>query len=401
MAQPQRPADVHQDELCPPNKRYALMDANKKVDLENPLCLDESRILANILQNHPQRFSIAASSSVPWIYLGQIIFDLPQATNNNHDHFVPASNSQKWFHSASTILIMQMLYCFISNIHVDYAELLWEGFHYSLTNPTTMIPYPRFTKLIVSHYMTTFPEISRRTRDRYHNLADNVMIKSIFNSGKSKGVVGMKIPNWMITEEMKPTKNYRLYAEVFGVDVPTTQSQPIESTQETHTTTSAPRTPNPKIGEGESSASRKSTIIRLRDLVLQDTLQVSLAEQKSREELETKQNMEKVKEHLMAEEIKKLVEGSENVEEDVEVSSSPLRNDDNQTNPGTRLEPRSDKEIPEVEKIADISQPVNVIEDEEESTEDDYELKRREKGKEIEESRNTPSPTTTRYLISL
>ncbi|GKA15695.1 hypothetical protein Tco_0695442 [Tanacetum coccineum] len=49
MTQPQRQADVHQDELCPSNKRCALMDANKKVDLEITLCLDESRILANIL----------------------------------------------------------------------------------------------------------------------------------------------------------------------------------------------------------------------------------------------------------------------------------------------------------------------------------------------------------------
>ncbi|GKC66269.1 hypothetical protein Tco_1098867 [Tanacetum coccineum] len=89
MAQSQSSTDVHQDALCPPNKRYALMDANKKVDLENPLCPDESRILADILKNHPLRFSIAASSSVPWIYLGTI-FHLPQATNNNHDHFVPA-----------------------------------------------------------------------------------------------------------------------------------------------------------------------------------------------------------------------------------------------------------------------------------------------------------------------
>ncbi|GJT41815.1 hypothetical protein Tco_0941680 [Tanacetum coccineum] len=71
MAQPQRQADVHQEELCPPNKRYALMDANKKIDLDNPLCPNESKILANILQNHPLRFSIVASLSVPWIYLGQ------------------------------------------------------------------------------------------------------------------------------------------------------------------------------------------------------------------------------------------------------------------------------------------------------------------------------------------
>ncbi|GJR43514.1 hypothetical protein Tco_1311617 [Tanacetum coccineum] len=67
----QRQAGVHQDELCPPNKRYALMDANKKIDLDNPLCPNESKILVNILHNHPLRFSIAASSSVPWIYVRQ------------------------------------------------------------------------------------------------------------------------------------------------------------------------------------------------------------------------------------------------------------------------------------------------------------------------------------------
>ncbi|GKF60341.1 hypothetical protein Tco_0177127 [Tanacetum coccineum] len=44
----------------------------KKMDLDNPLCLSESKILANILQNHPLRFSIVASSLVPWIYLGQL-----------------------------------------------------------------------------------------------------------------------------------------------------------------------------------------------------------------------------------------------------------------------------------------------------------------------------------------
>ncbi|GKC38299.1 hypothetical protein Tco_1050683 [Tanacetum coccineum] len=69
----------------------------------------------------------------------------------------------------------------------------------------------------------------------------------------------------------------------------------------------------------------------------------------------------------MAEEIKKLVEGSENVQENVEV-----------------------------ENIVEISQPVNVIKEEEESADDDYELKQREKEKHVEEIRNTPSPTTIR-----
>ncbi|GJW40635.1 gag-pol polyprotein [Tanacetum coccineum] len=374
MAQPQRQVDVHQDE-----------------------------------------FSIVASASVPWIYLGQFwhtlkedgskyrlkfmldrkeltltlddfrtIFQLPQATDNNHEQFVVAlkfsemvpfyindlgftlelrspSNFKttglvqpwqtlcKMFSKCLTtrvtgfdqppLQIMQMLYCFINNIHVNYADLLWEGLHYSLEHPSTLIPYLRFIKLIVSHYMTAFPKISRRARDKYHNLDDDMMVKNIFNSGKHKDGVGMKIPSWMITDEMKLTENYRMYAAVFGVDVPTTQSQPTESTQGTHRTLRAPRSPNPKMNEVESSALRKSTVIRLH------TIQLSLVEQKSRDELEVKQNVQKVKEHLIAEEIQKLVEGAENVE-NVEV------------------------------KITAEVQPVNINEEEEESADDDYELKK-------------------------
>ncbi|GKC74784.1 hypothetical protein Tco_1120667 [Tanacetum coccineum] len=256
MAQPQRQADVHQDELCPPNKRYAFMDANKKIDLDNPL------------------FNIAASSSVLWIYLGQFwhtlkedgskyrlsfmldrkeltltlddfrtIFQLPQATNNNHECFVVAPKfseiSCRCCAALSTIYMLTMLtcfgkdcttYCFVNNIYVNYAEFLWEGLHYSLEHPSTLIPYLRFTKLIVSHYMTAFPEISHRVHDKYHNLEDDEMVKSIFNLGKNKAGVGIKILSWMITDEMKLTDHYRMYVVVFEVDVPTNQSQPIEFT---------------------------------------------------------------------------------------------------------------------------------------------------------------------------
>ncbi|GKA06322.1 hypothetical protein Tco_0685546 [Tanacetum coccineum] len=206
------------------------------------------------------------------------------------------------------------------------------GLHYSLENLCTLIPYPRFTKIIVSHYMTAFPEISRRVRDKYHNLEYDVMVKSIFNSGKNKAGVGMKIPSWMLTDEMKLTENYQM-------------------------TTSFPRTPNPDVDKGDLSAQRKSTVIRLRipprqstrltsptliltaadaeDIILQYTIQLSIAKQKIHDELKGKENVEKVEEHLIAEEIEKL---------------------------------------------------------------DDYELRRREKGKEVEETRNTSSPTT---IISL
>ncbi|GJS03813.1 hypothetical protein Tco_0320321 [Tanacetum coccineum] len=309
MAQPQRQADVHQDELCPPNKRYALMDANKKIDLDNPLCPNESKIMANILQNHPLRFSIAASSSVPWIYLGQFWHTLKEDGSKYRLKFV-----------------------------LDRKEITMN-----------LNDFRRIFQLPV--------------HDKYHNLEDDEMVKSIFNLGKNKAGVGMKISSWMITDEMKLTENYWMYVAVFEVDVPATQSQPIESIQGTHRTTSAPRLPNPDVDEGESCAQR------------------NIAEQKSRDDLEAKQNEEKVKEHLMVEEIEKLVEGTENVRED-EVDNSILNS---QNDPDTRLEPRSYKETLEVEKTVVVSQPVNVIKEEDESAENDYKLKRREKGKNVEE----------------
>nr|GEV07076.1 hypothetical protein [Tanacetum cinerariifolium] len=188
-----------------------------------------------------------------------------------------------------------------------------------------------FTKLIVSNYMTTILKISKRALDKYHNSDDDMMVKNTFNSGKHKDGVGMKILSWMITDKMKLTKNYRLYTVMFG---------------------------------------------------------------KICDELEVKQNVQKVKEHLIAEEIEKLVEGAENVE-NVDDDSSTLRQDDTQNIPGTMLEPKSNKESLKVE-ITAAEQPRNVIKEEEASVEDDYELRRREKGKHVKDSRSTPSPKTIR-----
>ncbi|GJZ62229.1 hypothetical protein Tco_0618366 [Tanacetum coccineum] len=294
---------------CPPNKRYDLIDANKKVDLENVQCPSESKILMNIFTNHPLRFSIVASASVPWIYMAQFWHTLKEDGSKHrlktsvglHWDLKTVSNLkitgllQPWqtlckiFSQCLTtrvtgwdqtpLQIMQMLYCFVNNIHVDYAELMQSA---RLTPP---VPVPTAEK------------------------AD--------------------------------------------------------------------------------------------EMILQDMIQVSLAEQKSREEQEARENVALVYEHLAAEEIEKLVEESENVDD-----SSPPRHDDTSI-PGTRLEPRSDKESPEVEIVQEKEEettkdtdniviPVNVDDEEDEITDEVFELRRRAKGKNVEESRISPIPSPTR-----
>nr|GFB74817.1 hypothetical protein [Tanacetum cinerariifolium] len=97
-----------------------------------------------------------------------------------------------------------------------------------------------------------------------------------------------------------------------------------------------------------------------------------------------------VENHLASEEIEKMVEGQEQVFYD----SSIPRNDEHNIL-GTWLEPRSDKESPEVE-FTDVVIPMNVYEEEDKITNKVYELKRREKRKNVEDSMIIPSPTPIR-----
>ncbi|GKD59657.1 hypothetical protein Tco_1297166 [Tanacetum coccineum] len=182
------------------------------------------------------------------------------------------------------------------------------------------------------------------------------------SSNKQTNKVGMQIPAWMITNEMKLTEHYRM-----------------------RSTRLTPPAPVPTVDKAD-------------EMILQDTLQVSLAEHKSREEQEARENVALVDEHLASEEIEKMVDGQENIVDD----SSIPRNDEPNI-PGTRIEPRSNKESPKVEitkdkevEITNVVIPVNVNDDDDEITDEVYELKRREKGKLVEETRNSPIPTPIR-----
>ncbi|GJR92206.1 retrovirus-related pol polyprotein from transposon TNT 1-94 [Tanacetum coccineum] len=150
------------------------------------------------------------------------------------------------------------------------------------------------------------------------------------------------------------------------------------------------------------------------EMILQDMLQVSLAEKRGREEQEARENVALVYKHLAAEEIEKLFEDPENVND-----SSPPRHDDTSI-PGTRLEPRSDKESPEVEivqekeeettkdtdveldkdtsmvDVTNIVTPVNVDDEEDEISDEVFELKRWVKRKNVEETRISPILSPTR-----
>ncbi|GJV92527.1 hypothetical protein Tco_1540340 [Tanacetum coccineum] len=277
MAQQQQQRDVPQNQLCPPNKHFDLMDANMKFDLVTPQCPNET-------------------------------------IDNNNDGFVDAPT------------FSQMVTFFLKDL----------GFSLRLRSP--------------SNFM------SKGLSQPWHTLFKNDdLVKNIFNSGKNKEGEWLLIPEWMLTEEMMLTDHCQI----------------------------APRPPNIVTTEGESSAQRKPTVIRFRiprrpdtktpistaaeiDITnLDETIQMSIAKQRSIKDFEAQQNVEKVKDHMVDEELEQLREGTENVDVDAFM--------DDVFNRG-------------------------------ESAGDEFELRRRENGKGIEDIKDpTPirSPMTYISLISL
>ncbi|GJX10674.1 hypothetical protein Tco_0200533 [Tanacetum coccineum] len=151
---------------------------------------------------------------------------------------------------------------------------------------TKSIPYPSFTKIIIDHILTEHPDIPKRFNEPYHRAKNDEVVKSILNYGKRKGL-GMRILKWLLTEEIKQTKHYKVYVGELNIEVPMTLSQPIESMQETLSTSGAPRPPNPQEHQARSI-----------------------------EDFEAQQAIKKVDEHLMDEDIEKIVEGDEETDAD-------------------------------------------------------------------------------------
>ncbi|GJS77795.1 putative reverse transcriptase domain-containing protein [Tanacetum coccineum] len=182
----QQHAAEFSDELCPPNKRYDLMNANKKIDFKQVQSTNSYICPTQATDNNHDSFVPPPSflDIVPF-YKNELGFTMELKTSSS---FKITGLLQPWqtlckiFSKCLTIRvtrwdqpplkIMQLMYCFINNIHVDYTKLLWEGLHYSLHHPTSSIPYPRFTKIIISHYMTNFPKISRHAQDRLDPKSD-------------------------------------------------------------------------------------------------------------------------------------------------------------------------------------------------------------------------------------
>ncbi|GKF21703.1 hypothetical protein Tco_0070341 [Tanacetum coccineum] len=122
----------------------------------------------------------------------------------------------------------QVLWAMYNQKNVDYVALLWEDFMYQSDNREISlarkehIPYPRFTKVIIDHFISKDNSISMRNRINLHNARDNSLLVALKFVSKIEDCqkYGALIPDGMIKDDIKLSTAYKTYLDYATRKVP-------------------------------------------------------------------------------------------------------------------------------------------------------------------------------------
>ncbi|GJR97869.1 hypothetical protein Tco_0270043 [Tanacetum coccineum] len=111
----------------------------------------------------------------------------------------------------------QILWGMYHQKYVDYVELLWEDFTYQIDNKDfkkqEKMYYPRFTKVIIHHFLIQEKTLSWRNKIGMHTSKDDYLINTLrFVSRKEASQIYRAVlPECLTSPEMKESKAYKTY----------------------------------------------------------------------------------------------------------------------------------------------------------------------------------------------
>ncbi|GKD73922.1 hypothetical protein Tco_1332204, partial [Tanacetum coccineum] len=99
--------------------------------------------------------------------------------------------------------------------NVDFVKLLWEDFAFQIDNHYSKesMPYPRFTKIIINHFISQNKSISMRNKINLHTVRDDSLLGTLKYVSKTEEhqVYGAAILKEMINEYILNSTAYKTY----------------------------------------------------------------------------------------------------------------------------------------------------------------------------------------------
>nr|GEV22921.1 hypothetical protein [Tanacetum cinerariifolium] len=188
----------------------------------------------------------------------------------------------------------QILWRLYQKRNVDFAYLMWEDFVYQIehtdTKKSNEMYYPRFTKVIIHHFMSKDPSIPKRNKVNWHYVRDDHMFFTIKlvsrhqNTQQFDALLSIELTN-------EDIRNSNAYKEYYAVATGATPPKPKASFQKTRS--SSDITINPPTAaaglrlttsEKEKQAAKASKVKRLSSLsevAMTEAQQLKLATKRS------------------------------------------------------------------------------------------------------------------------
>ncbi|GJU87192.1 hypothetical protein Tco_1294738 [Tanacetum coccineum] len=193
--------------------------------------------------------------------------------------------------------------------NVDYVELLWEDFTYQINNrghkkQDTMY-YPRFTKVIIHHFLTKDKIVSKRNKTGMHTYRDGYLINTLrFVSTKEESqIYGARLLKSMTSPEMRESKAYKTYLGYATGAIPPKKARKFKKLASPKLTIVpvSPEEPTRK-SKRVKRPSKKSTNAPTGGVVIRETPMMSLSKKKEKMTIEKLKGIDLLSEVALTEE---------------------------------------------------------------------------------------------------
>ncbi|GJR39261.1 hypothetical protein Tco_1214945 [Tanacetum coccineum] len=184
----------------------------------------------------------------------------------------------------------QILWAMYNQKNVDYVALLWEDFMYQADNREISsarkehMPYPRFTKVIIDHFISKDNTISMRNRINLHTVRDDTLLGTLKFVSKTEDcqIYGAVIPDGMINDDIKLSKAYKTYLDYATRKVSPKKARKFKkpASLKLKTVPASPKEPTQK-GKRVKRPAKKATTVLTSGVVIRDTPDKSLSKNKA------------------------------------------------------------------------------------------------------------------------
>ncbi|GKC70097.1 hypothetical protein Tco_1115980, partial [Tanacetum coccineum] len=127
---------------------------------------------------------------------------------------------------------IDILWGMLNRENVNYLELIWEDFAYQIDHRKEKrsrrenMPYPRFTKIIINHFLKQHKSLTNLNHKHYHTIKDDGIVSRLkfVRIGEDYQEYGLPIPDVMLTNAIKHLESYHMF-----IKYSTNQIQPKKS----------------------------------------------------------------------------------------------------------------------------------------------------------------------------